>query len=63
MILNAQRTIAETEDVGADITEQLGENRSKIESTRDKVKELHGDLDAADRITKSMVDRSKCIIS
>jgi len=63
MILNAQRIVAETEDVGADITSTLGDNRAKIESSRDKVKELHGDLDAADRITKSMVDRAKCVIS
>lgn len=63
MILNAQRMVAETEDVGADITETLGQNREKIESTRAKVRELHGDLDAADKTTQSMVDRSKCVIS
>ena len=63
IILNAQRTVAETEEVGAEISENLAMNREKIESSSAKVKELHADLDSADRITKSMVDRSKCIIS
>ena len=63
MILNAQRTVEETQEVGADISESLAANREKIQSTHDKVKELHGDLDSADRITKSMVDRAKCVIS
>ena len=59
-ILNARRTVAETEEVGAEINENLAMNREKIESSHMKVKELHADLDSADRITKSMVDRSKC---
>ena len=61
-ILNARRTVAETEEVGAEINENLAMNREKIESSHMKVKELQADLDSADRITKSMVDRSKCSI-
>lgn len=40
-ILNAQRTVAETEDVAMDITNELARNREKIESSRDKVRRCH----------------------
>lgn len=36
-ILAAQRSVAETEDVAMDITSELGRNREKIESSREKV--------------------------
>jgi vesicle transport through interaction with t-SNAREs 1 len=62
-LLQAQRTVAETEDVGSEIAENLTANREKIESSQAKLRELHGDLDSADRITKSMQDRGKCIIA
>jgi hypothetical protein len=37
MIANASRTVAETEDVGMEITQELKRNREKIESSREKV--------------------------
>ena len=37
MILNAQRTVAETEDVGQEIIGELGRNREKIQSAHGKV--------------------------
>ena len=42
MILNATRTVAETEDVATEITDELGRNRSKIESSQSKVNEFTG---------------------
>lgn len=36
-IMNAHRTVAETEDVANEITEELGRNREKIESSHGKV--------------------------
>jgi len=39
-ILAAQRTVAETEDVAMDITNELGRNREKIESSREKVRTI-----------------------
>ena len=42
-ILAAQRSVAETEEVALDITNELSRNREKIESSRDKVrKNYHG---------------------
>jgi vesicle transport through interaction with t-SNAREs 1 len=40
-ILAAQRSVAETEDVAMDITNELARNREKIESSRDKVRMKH----------------------
>jgi len=37
MILNAQRTVAETEEVGIEITNELARNREKIDSSRARV--------------------------
>ncbi len=37
MIANAYRTVAETEEVGLEITSELARNREKIESSRAKV--------------------------
>jgi hypothetical protein len=37
MIENARRTVAETEEVGVEITNELAKNRAKIESTQEKV--------------------------
>ena len=36
-IMNAHRTVAETEDIANEITEELGRNREKIESSHGKV--------------------------
>lgn len=38
MIMNAQRTVAETEEVGLQITEELGRNREKIQSAHSRVR-------------------------
>ena len=38
MIANATRTVAETEEVGMEITSELSRNREKIESSRAKVR-------------------------
>lgn len=37
MIQNATRTVAETEEVGLEITQELARNREKIESSRARV--------------------------
>lgn len=37
MILNAQRTVGETEEVALEITSELAKNREKIESAHSKV--------------------------
>ncbi len=37
VIANATRTVAETEEVGLEITSELARNREKIESSRAKV--------------------------
>jgi Snare region anchored in the vesicle membrane C-terminus len=37
MIANAQRTVAETEEVGLEITTELQRNREKIQSAHSKV--------------------------
>ena len=51
-ILSAQRTVAETEEVGAEIIEELGRNREKIQSSHNKIKEFVGLTDSGD-ITSS----------
>ena len=45
-ILNAQRTVAETEEVGAEIIDELGRNREKIQSSHNKIKEFVGLTDS-----------------
>lgn len=37
IILNAQRTVADTEEVGLEITNELSKNREKIQSSQSKV--------------------------
>lgn len=56
-ILAAQRSVAETEDVAMDITNELARNREKIESSRDKVREFTGMTDTARRLINSMSRR------
>lgn len=57
-ILNAQRTVAETEEVGIEITEQLARNREQIQSSRDRLGEFTGITDSARRMISSMQRRS-----
>jgi hypothetical protein len=56
-ILNATRTVAETEDVAMEITQELGRNREKIESAHSKVREFSGMTDTARRLIHSMSKR------
>ena len=42
VIGKAMRTVAETEEVGAEITSELARNREKIESAHSKVREFTG---------------------
>lgn len=57
MILNAHRTVMETEDVGIEIASELKRNREKIESARSKATEFSGITDSARRILSSMQRR------
>jgi len=41
-ITNAQRSVFETEEVGADIVDELQRNREKIESSQDRMREFSG---------------------
>ena len=56
-ILNATRTVAETEEVGIEIIQELGRNREKIQSAHGKVKEFGGLTDTARRMITSMQRR------
>ncbi len=56
-LLNAQRTVAETEEIGVEITRNLADNRAKIESAHGKVREFMGLTDSAHNILKSMANR------
>eukprot|EP00602_Paraphysomonas_sp_CaronLab_P006058 CAMPEP_0185018686 /NCGR_PEP_ID=MMETSP1103-20130426/1352_1 /TAXON_ID=36769 /ORGANISM="Paraphysomonas bandaiensis, Strain Caron Lab Isolate" /LENGTH=210 /DNA_ID=CAMNT_0027548593 /DNA_START=92 /DNA_END=724 /DNA_ORIENTATION=- len=56
-IMNAQRSVAETEDVALEITQELGRNREKIESAQGKVHEFAGMTDTARRLIHSMSKR------
>ena len=47
-IISAQRTVAETEEVGAEIIEELGRNREKIQSSHNRIKEFVGLTDSGD---------------
>ena len=62
-ILNAQKCVAETEEVGVNITKELFENRNKIESAGNKSKEINADLDTAKKMLKSMQSRENCNIN
>ena len=57
-IESAQRTVFETEEVGADIVEELGRNREKIQSAQDRVREFGGVTDGARRLVSSMQRRN-----
>jgi vesicle transport through interaction with t-SNAREs protein 1 len=57
MILNAQRTVAETEEVGIEITTELARNRETIERAHGKVRDFGGVTDGARRILTSMARR------
>ena len=59
-ILNAQKCVTETEDIGVNITKELLENRTKIESAGNKSKEVNADLDTAKKMLKSMQSRENC---
>ena len=56
-ILAATRTVAETEEVGLEIVQELGRNREKIQSAHSKVKEFSGLTDTARRMITSMQRR------
>eukprot|EP01041_Mallomonas_annulata_P002496 gene2496-4852_t len=53
-IMNATRTVAETENVAIEITQELHRNREKIESAHGKVREFAGITDTARRLLHSM---------
>lgn len=57
MIANATKTVAETEDVGLEITTELARNRQKIESSQAKASEFTGMTDVARRMLGSMQRR------
>ena len=57
MIMNAQRTVAETEEVGLEITTELARNREKIQSAHGKVKDFSSITDSARRLVSSMSRR------
>jgi hypothetical protein len=50
----ARRTMQETEEVGLEVTHELGQNRVKIESTKGRVGELTSLTDQAGNLLKSM---------
>mmetsp|Transcript_24990 Transcript_24990/g.23969 ORF Transcript_24990/g.23969 Transcript_24990/m.23969 type:complete len:216 (-) Transcript_24990:114-761(-) len=57
MIANSLRTVAETEEVGLEITSELARNREKIQSSHGKVNEFAGITDSARRLLSSMARR------
>ena len=61
-ILNAHKCVAETEEVGVNITKELIDNRTKIETAGNKSKEVNADLDTASKMLKSMQSRENCNI-
>ena len=63
VIAHAQRTVAETEDVGMAIAHELQQNRSKIEATQERVMDFKDVTDKAKTFVKRMNDREKCAIS
>ena len=56
-ILSAQRTVAETEEVGIEITDELARNRERIQASRDRVSEFVSISDSARRMIGSMQRR------
>ena len=62
-ILAAHKSVAESEEVGADIVFELGRNREKIATTQAKAGELKGEIDHATARLKSMENREKCTIA
>ena len=63
VLLAAQRTVAETEGVGAEIVNELAQNRSKIEGARDKVREVQTEMNDAQLRIDRMQKREKCVIA
>ena len=63
-ILNMQKLVAETAEVGTEIISELERNREKIQSAQDKVNTVNADMDKAKATTKRMNDReNRCIVS
>ena len=63
-ILNMQKLVAETAEVGSEIIGELERNREKIQSAQDKVNTVNADMDKAKATTKRMNDReNRCIVS
>jgi DNA-binding transcriptional MerR regulator len=63
ILLNAQRTVAETEGVGSEIVSELASNRSKIEGAREKAVEVKAHLDESGARIDRMQKRDKCVVS
>ena len=57
VILAASRTVAETEEVGIEITNELIRNREKIQSAHAKTRDFIGITDSARRLITSMQRR------
>ncbi len=57
IILNAQRTVADTEEVGMEITRELSANREKIQSSHAKVHEFSGITESSRRVISSIQKR------
>jgi vesicle transport through interaction with t-SNAREs protein 1 len=53
----ARRVMAETEETAMDITEELGRNREKIESSHQRIRDVSGLTNQARRIVQSMSRR------
>jgi hypothetical protein len=58
----ATSTIYEAEEIGTEVLVNLGQNREKIESSHAKTKELRGEMDKAEKLTKSMQGRENCLV-
>ena len=56
---NALKTVAETEEVGAGITEELQRNREKIESAHQKVRDVDSLTGTARKLLRRMTARDK----
>mmetsp|Transcript_35075 Transcript_35075/g.110385 ORF Transcript_35075/g.110385 Transcript_35075/m.110385 type:complete len:165 (-) Transcript_35075:276-770(-) len=56
-LAQARRTMAETEDVALEITQELGRNREKIQSAHQRVRDVTGLTDVARRLVHSMSKR------
>lgn len=57
MIANAHRTVAETEEVGLEITQELNRNRDKLVSARAKASDFSGVSDSARKVLNAMARR------